>query len=180
MTFAVPVEFDVPQSAWRRRARAFLAARIEQHLGPSALVRVNQLMYFRRADPTRCLAPDVAFRRNMAGDPSTPWESWRWGAPHVAVELVSSEDPPPLDLDEQMTRYRNAGVAEVVRFDRDEPTVPIRLWDHISGDFVERDPVSPDARFCDELELYWCVQNHPEIGLVLGLAYDEAGESPAP
>ena len=171
---------SLDQSAWRRRARALLVKSIEQHLGSSALVRANQALYWDPTDPKGYLVPDVALRRNTPSDRSLVWNTWARGAPHVAVELVSNEDQPELPLEEQLRRYQRAGVAEVVRFDRDDPNTPIRLWDFLDGDLVERDPVSLDARFCDALELYWCVQNHPELGAVLGLAQSESGEPVEP
>jgi hypothetical protein len=52
---------------------------------------------------------------------------------------------------------------------------PLRLWDLLDGDLVERDITVPDARLCDALGLYWCTVSDAELILALRLARDAAG-----
>jgi hypothetical protein len=93
----------------------------------------------------------------------------------VGVEIVSDRDRAEQPLSEKLERYRQAGIAEVVRFDAEDPGRPLRLWDLLEGDLVERDLTAPDARFCDALRLYWCVASNAALGATLRLARDAAG-----
>ena len=70
-------------------------------------------------------------------------------------------------------RYRQAGIAELARFDSQEG-VPLRIWDLIDGDMVERHPDDPEFARCDALRLYWCIVPDPALGLTLRLARDRA------
>jgi len=52
------------------------------------------------------------------------------------VEITSRSDRTDADWDEQVVRYRELGVIELVRFD--PPTGVLRIWDRLEGDLVER------------------------------------------
>jgi hypothetical protein len=65
-----------------------------------------------------------------------------------------------------------------VRFDREAEESPLRLWDNVDGDLVERDPSAPDFRRCDVLQAYWIVGRGPKGRHWLRLARDEAGAQP--
>jgi hypothetical protein len=95
----------------------------------------------------------------------------------VGVEIVSTWDKTDSTTEEKLERYRQAGIAEVVRFDPDEKDTAqrLRFWDLVEGDMVERDPSDPEARRCDALGFYWCVVEGKDLGLTLRLARDKDG-----
>lgn len=105
---------------------------------------------------------------------------WRRGAPEVAVEVVSDSDESDEEWEIKLERYRAAGIEEVVRFDPDDVVRPVRVWDHVEGDLVER-ALSNDGVFeCTALGLYWVVLPHPAFDQVLRLARDPAGRDLVP
>jgi hypothetical protein len=105
---------------------------------------------------------------------------WEGGAPQLAVEIVSPSDDSPKDCDEKLERYRQSGVAEVVRFDPGHPEHPLRLWDRLEGDLVERALDGHAALSCDTLGLYWHPCPDARLGRVLRLARDPAGQQLLP
>ena len=175
--FPTTVEVDeaVPESGWHQRARGLLADSLEREFGDSALVTSDQFLYWDPTNPRLCLAPDVAIRRGTKREIIPSWKIWERGAPHVGVELLSASDQPIFRLEEKLARYRQAGVGEVVAFDRDKPDRPIRIWDLLEGDLVERDLTGPDALRCDALDRFWCTYRDPELGPVLRLSRDVGG-----
>jgi Uma2 family endonuclease len=172
-----PTEEKVPESAWHRKASALLTDSVEREFTGRALLSSDQFLYWDPTNPKRCLAPDLAVRLGAPSELLQSWKTWERGAPHLGVELVSQSDHSELRFEEKLERYRHAGVGEVVRFDHDDPRHPIRIWDLVDGDLVERDLSSPDALLCDALELYWCVHTDSELGPVLRLARDVSGHS---
>jgi hypothetical protein len=62
-----------------------------------------------------------------------------------------------------------------VRFDADDAAQPLRIWDHVEGDLVERDSAERDFARCDALESYWCVGTGRHGERTLRLAHDAAG-----
>jgi hypothetical protein len=98
------------------------------------------------------------------------WKVWESGAPELAVEIVSRSDEGDRPWQDKLARYRRLGVLELVRFDPDDAQQPLRIWDQIDGDLVERDPEDPDFRRCDTLEAFWCVRDRG--GLELRLSRD--------
>ena len=93
----------------------------------------------------------------------------------MGVEIVSDWDRSQGTLAQKLERYRQAGIAEVVRFDDEDTQRPLRLWDLLDGDLVERDLSVSDGRFCDALGLYWCIVSDPVLGPCLRLARDPGG-----
>jgi hypothetical protein len=61
-------------------------------------------------------------------------------------------------------------VEELVYFDPDDRKRPLRLWDWVESDLVERELTAPNARYCDKLEAYWCLHDDPRLGVMLRLA----------
>ena len=53
---------------------------------------------------------------------------------------------------------------------------PLRLWDNIEGDLVERDPAGPRFTQSDVLPAYRHVQRDPTHGWWLRLSHDELGD----
>jgi Uma2 family endonuclease len=150
---------------------------VREALGDASLVAPDMFLYWDPTNPRRCLAPDLAVR---VGEPSRilkSWKTWEHGAPHVGVEIVSTWDKTDSTTEEKLERYRQAGIAEVVRFDPEEKDAAqrLRFWDLVEGDMVERDPGDPEARRCDALGLYWCVVESEHLGLTLRLARDKEG-----
>jgi hypothetical protein len=66
-------------------------------------------------------------------------------------------------------------VLELVRFDADNADEPLRIWDFVDGDLVERDRASPSFATCRTLSAFWCVRTHHKLGLMLRLARDPEG-----
>jgi hypothetical protein len=169
-----PVEEEVPESKLHRLLMSRLWDSVERELGDHALIASDQFLYWDATDPKKCLAPDVAIRVGARNFVLDTWKTWELGAPHVGVEIVSDTDASEKVVETKLARYRQAGIGELVRFDPTEPD-PLRIWDWIEGDMVERDPTDPAFAACDALGLYWCLRQEPQLGLTLRLARDRAG-----
>ena len=174
-----PVDESMPDGKLHRLLMDRLWHSVEHELAGRALISSDQFLYWDPTNPKKCLAPDVAWQ--MGGHPAVlkSWKTWELGAPHVAVEIVSDNDRTPGELAEKLARYRQVGISELVRFDADA-AAPLRLWDFIDGDLVEREMTDPEATRCDALGFYWCVVRDPELGPTLRLARDRAGEQLVP
>jgi hypothetical protein len=170
-----PVEERVPESAEHQRLVATLWESVSQEFGDRALVTSDQFLYWDPTDPKKCLAPDLAVRMGTPAALLQSWKTWEHGAPHVGVEIVSDWDRAGQPLTDKLERYRQAGIAEVVRFDAGDPDRPLRMWDLLEGDLVERDLTAPDSRFCDALRCYWCVTPNAALGSTLRLAREANG-----
>jgi hypothetical protein len=59
--------------------------------------------------------------------------------------------------------------------DRLHDETPLRIWDRMDGDLVERDLSSPESRLCDTLGLYWHVRADPILVRALRLTRDADG-----
>jgi Uma2 family endonuclease len=171
-----PVDEPVPEGRWHRLATEALAQSVEEAFARQVLVSSDQFLYWDPTDPKRCLAPDVAIRLGAPSELVQSWKIWERGAPQVGVEVTSDSDAPELKLEEKLERYRQAGVAEVVRYDRHDRERPIRLWDLLDGDLVERDLADPEALRCTALGWYWFEYDDPELGVSLRLSRDRAGK----
>jgi Uma2 family endonuclease len=170
-----PVEEKVPETGFHTERKRLLWESVRSELGSGALVSSDQFLYWDATNPRKCLAPDLAVRVGAPRELLDSWKTWERGAPHVAVEIVSDWDASEKVMGDKLERYRQAGIAEVVRFDPTEPADQLQIWDLVDGDLVERDPSDPEARRCDALGLYWVVLHDPEIRLTLRLARDPQG-----
>lgn len=170
-----PTSEPMPDGKLHRLLMDRLWLSVEHELAGRALISSDQFLYWDPTDPKKFLAPDVAFQ--LGGHPAVlkSWKTWELGAPHVAVEIVSDYDRTPRELAEKLARYSQVGISELVRFDADA-AAPLRLWDFIDGDLVEREMSDPEATRCDTLGFYWCVVRDPELGPTVRLARDRAGE----
>lgn len=175
-----PADEQMPEGMLHRLLMNRLWLSVEHELAGRALISSDQFLYWDPTDPNKCLAPDVAVRVGGAPAVLKSWKTWERGAPHVAVEIVSDSDRAARDLELKLARYRQSGIAELARFDSDEEEAPLRLWDLIDGDLVERDMTDPEATRCDALGLYWCVVRDSQLGRSLRLAYDRGGERVVP
>jgi hypothetical protein len=170
-----PSDEEVPELKLHLLLRTALFQLIRLALGHRVIVGSDQFVYFDAANPNRRLAPDVLVWVGAPDQLFDNWKVWERGAPHIAVEIVSPSDKPPGPWGAKLERYKQCGVKELVRFDPESKTAPLRLWDRIDGDLVERDLSAPDGLHCDALGLWWCVQANAQLGPMLRLARDAAG-----
>jgi hypothetical protein len=171
-----PEEEQVGESVDHKLRVVALWQSVTQALGDGALVASDQFLYWDPTDPKKCLAPDLAVRMGTPSVILKTWKTWERGAPHVGVEIVSDWDRSQGPFAQKLERYRQAGIAEVVRFDDADAATPLRFWDLLDGDLVERDLTKEDVRFCDALGLYWSVVGDPVLGATLRLARDPEGK----
>ena len=138
----------------------------------------EQFVYTDAGDPQKCLSPDIFVKRDAPEELFETWKVWERGAPDLAVEIVSASDRRDADWAEKLARYQASGIGEVVRFDADGAQ-PIRVWDRVDGELVERATTSPALRECVALRLWW-VTVPSAYGLMLRLAHDRDGKSLLP
>jgi hypothetical protein len=170
-----PCEEEVPESRRHLEVRTALYQSIRDAFRDRAAVGSEQFVYWDAADPGKRCAPDLMVR---VGEPDTlfmSWKVWERGAPQLAVEVISRSDESDRPWEAKLERYRHVGVRELVRFDHADPNEPVRIWDAIDGDLVERDPSEPTFLRCDVLGAFWCVKVDSQLGRVLRLARDLAG-----
>ena len=144
-----------------------------------ATIACDQFLYWDPTNPKRCLAPDVMIRPGGPDELVRTWKVWERGAPLVAVEVISRGDARDDAGDEawekKLDGYRHTGIAEIVRFDCEDAVHPLRVWDHVNGDLVERE-LSGGRVAASHLGLYWVVVPHAACGLMLRLARDAEGQ----
>jgi Uma2 family endonuclease len=172
-----PDEELVPETGFHLRVRTALFLVLDRALRGKAFVGSDQFLYWDATNPKACLAPDILVRIGGPFELLRSYKIWQHGAPHLAVEIVSSSDDRDRDWPGNLGRYRHTGIAEIVRFDAEDPSNPLRLWDNVGGDLVERDVADPEAFRCDALGAYWTVVAHPELGLTLRVARDREGKA---
>jgi hypothetical protein len=170
-----PEGADVPEGLDHKLKLIELFQSVMLALGEGALVGSDMFLYWDPTNPRKCLAPDLCVRMGSPALILKTWKTWEQGAPHVGVEVVSDYDRGDGPFGEKLERYRQAGIAEVVRFDPEARETPLRLWDLLDGDLVERDLSTPEARVCDALGFYWCVVEDARLGRKLRLARDAKG-----
>lgn len=139
----------------------------------------RQFVYSDAGDPQKRLSPDVFVKRDAPEETFDNWKIWERGAPDLAVEIVSASDRRDSDWAEKLARYQASGIREVVRFDAANEAQPIRVWDRVDGELVERAPSSPALRECVSLALWWVVIPS-EYGPMLRLAHDRDGKALLP
>lgn len=139
-----------------------------------ASIGSEQFVYWDATDPKRCLSPDVFVKLGARDDTFDIWKTWERSAPDLAVEIVSPSDRRDADWEEKLERYGASGIAEVVRFDPLDEKQPIRVWDRMEDDLVERAPESTHLRECVALHLWWTVVDS-DHGPSLRLAHDRSG-----
>jgi hypothetical protein len=145
-----------------------------------AAVGSEQFIYWDPTDPKQCCAPDLFVR---LGSPHTlvdSWKVWERGAPELVVEITSASDAAEAPWETKLARFRRLGAREIVRFDPEDHERPIRIWDAVDGDAVERDPADPTFRRCETLGVFFVVHEDVEIGPMLRLARDPEGRDLLP
>lgn len=174
-----PSEEEVPETKRHLEVRTTLYLLLKDAFAASAAIGSEQFVYWDVRNPRKCLAPDVFVKLGAKNDTFDIWKGWQRGAPDLAVEIVSDSDSSDSDWDEKLERYQASGIAEVVRFDPENEALPLRIWDRIEGDLVERVPDSTHHRECATLGLWWVVVPS-EGGPALRLARDRSGEQLLP
>ena len=140
----VPVVFpeaaDVPETQLHLELRTILYLLLSDHLGPASTVGSDQFVYFDADNPKQCLAPDVYVRLAPRGAPIRSWKTWERGAPEIAIEIISDDDRAPEVWNAKLQRYRQLGVAELVRFDPEGAgDAKLRVWNRVDGALIERE-----------------------------------------
>ena len=170
-----PVQAEVPETQRHLELRTALYRLLGFALAGRASVGSDQFLYFDASDPRACLAPDVFVK--LGGPPGEiiSWKVWERGTPELAVEVVSRSDAAGLPWDQKLTRYHRLGVRELVRFEQDAVN-PIRIWDYVEGDLVERRIVPGSCPRSEVLDLYWTLGPDERWGPMLRLAEDPLGK----
>jgi len=175
----VPVHFpeheSVPESGVHLRLRTALWSMLRLALGGRAMVGSDQFLYWDPTDPKQCLAPDVLVWLGAPDRPFPSWKVWERGAPHLAVEVISPSDARDRPWARKLAAYQRSGVLELVRFDPEDARRPLRLWDRLEGDLVEREVSPHELERSDVLDLFWLVEPAPDLRRLLRLSRDAAG-----
>ena len=170
----------MPESKWHFELRTILYQIVKLALGDRALIGSDQFVYWEATDPTANLAPDLFVRMGAPDEKFTSWKTWERGAPHVAVEIVSPSDTGPGPWADKLAKYHRLGITELVRFQPEEPESPLRVWDYVEGDLVEREVTPGRPTECVPLGLWWTVREDEDLGPVLRLARDSVGRDLLP
>lgn len=176
----VPLHFPefekVPETKWHLELRTLVYQFLQLAFADRATIGCDQFVYWDAANPRVCLAPDAFVRMGPPDEMFGSWKVWERGAPHVAVEIISSEDGRDRLWAPKLEHYRQLGVQELVRFDPEAIEARLRIWDRVENDLIEREP-SADAERSNVLPGFWTVVQHAKFGPSLRLSHDEAGES---
>jgi Uma2 family endonuclease len=175
-----PVSAEVPETNENLERRLSLYQSLKLEVAAAATIGSDQFVYWDPTTAKKCLAPDVFVRLGTPHQPFRAWKVWERGAPDLGVEIVSAADESEPDWNEKLARYRAAGVGEVVRFDAEDGERPLRVWDTLGGDLVERSPEDPHLSRCETLDLWWVIVTHEAIGPMLRLARDREGRDLLP
>jgi hypothetical protein len=169
-----PSEADVPETKRHLKLRTLLYEVLDLAFADRDAIGCDQFVYWDPTDPKACLAPDAFVRLGQPDTLFRSWKAWEHGAPHVAVEIISESDERDRDWDGKLNRYRRLGVTELVRFDPDALERPLRVWDLVEQDLVER-VLAGHAAASRCLPGYWVVKEHPGLGPSLRLSHDARG-----
>jgi Uma2 family endonuclease len=174
-----PSEEKVPEGKQHLELRTALYQILQLAFGSMHGIGSDQFVYWDATDPRLCLAPDAFVRLGGPNDVFRVWKVWERGAPHVAVEIISATER-DMDQEAQLSRYRQMGVAELVRFDCDDVERPLRVWDRTDDDLVERALEQPTSAECKPLGIFWVVVDDLELGRALRPARDPEGRDLLP
>jgi len=169
-----PVSAEVPESTWHLRLRTLVYLFLKHAFEEVAIIGSDQFVYWDPTNPKACLAPDAFVRFGNKNEDFGCWKAWERGAPHVAVEIISDSDAAEGVWQDKLDRYRRLGVSELVRFDARFPEQPLRIWDFVGDDLLERRLFEPCA-LSRHLGGYWLAVEAPNGDLNLRLSRDERG-----
>jgi hypothetical protein len=170
-----PTSEEVPETKRHLRLRTALFEILEAAFAERAAIGSEQFVYWDPTDPRQCCAPDVMVRLGMPDFSFDNWKVWEWGAPELAIEVISKSDADQGPWAEKLARYARMGVEELVRFDADDREKPFTIWDRSELGLVERDRSLPDYARCRTLDLYYCVTPHKKLVRMLRFSRDAAG-----
>ena len=91
----------------------------------------------------------------------------------TALWLMLARDRP---WKRKFEAYQRTGVLELVRFDPARAKKPLRFWDRVDGDLVEREVSGHSLERSDVLGLHWLLDRSPEFGLMLRFSRDAIGQ----
>jgi Uma2 family endonuclease len=168
-----PEQAEVPETKDHLELRTLLYQFLMLAFSKVANVGSEQFIYWDPTDATACLAPDAFVRFGAPDERFRSWKVWEHGAPHVAVEILSESDRSAWGR--KLERYRRMGVSELVAFDPEFPEQPLRIWDFVGDDLLERKLHEPCAK-SQHLGGYWLPVEVPGEGLTLRLSHDQHGE----
>jgi Uma2 family endonuclease len=175
----VPVYFprskEVPETLRHLEIRTALYLSLKRELAAEATLGSGQFVYWDPTSAKQNLAPDAFVRLGVPHRTYSTWKTWEHGAPDLGVEIVSDSDEGEPAWSETLERYRASGIGEVVRFNPEDREQPIRIWDAIGGDLVERSLRDPDLRACEKLGLWWTIVEDEMIGPMLRISRDREG-----
>ncbi len=171
---------EMPETNRHLELRTLLYQFLKHELSARATIGCSQFVYYDPTSAQKRLAPDAFVKLGVPHWVFPAWKTWWRGASEVAVEVVSHSDEGEEAWETKLERYRASGIGEVVRFDPDDPERPIRVWDHVDGDLVERARPDDGVFECTSLGLYWVALPHLQLDRVLRLARDRAGRDLVP
>jgi Uma2 family endonuclease len=175
----VPVHFpeseEVPETKLHLKLRTLLFEFLELAFADRATIGSDQFVYWDPTDPKASLAPDAFVRWGEPDHMFRSWKVWERGAPQLAIEVISADDQRDRDWDAKLARYRHLGIVELVRFDPEQPSNPLRVWDNVGDDLVERSGVARSAKSL-VLPGYWTVVDDATLGPALRLSHDAQGQ----
>jgi Uma2 family endonuclease len=167
---------EMPETHRHRLVRTALYVSVEREIGERATVGSDQFVYWDPTDAGQWCAPDLMVRLGIVKRGFPSWKVWEDGAPELAVEIISESDAGSAAWRDKIARYRKLGVLELVGFDASDLERPLRIWDHVDGDLVERDRTDPTFSHCDVLDAYWQVREDSHGDLELRLSRDAQGK----
>lgn len=175
-----PWEEHVSETKRHLENRTALYLVLRDAFAATASIGCDQFVYWDPEDPRRCLSPDAFVKLGIPDSPFPIWKTWERGAPDLGVEIISKSDHRDDDWDDKLQRYRAAGIQEVVRYDATDVERPIRIWDNVGGDLVERAADDRDLLHCQTLDLWWCAVVDERGYRMLRLARDREGHDLLP
>jgi Uma2 family endonuclease len=170
-----PAEELVPESKRHLELRTLLYQVLKLAFADKAAIGCDQFVYWDPTAPSECLAPDAFVRLGQPDYLFRSWKVWELGAPQLAVEIISDSDDRDRDWDGKLRKYARLGAVELVRFDPADSERPLRIWDSLEQDLVERQLTVPSGE-SRVLPGFWVVVEDPENGPTLRLSHDVAGE----
>lgn len=167
-----PVEEQVPETKWHLELRTIVYQFLKLAFADRATVGCDQFVYWNRRDPRFCLAPDAFLYFGAPDRLFKSWKVWERGTPQLAVEIISDSDDRDADWETKLDKYERLGVLELVRFDPEDFTLPLRLWFRSENELVEQ---LPDVQ-SRTTQGYWRVVADRTLGQILRLSRDPGGE----
>src|SRR6478609_8183697 len=169
-----PVSLKVPESTRHFRLRTLLFQFLRHAFADVAMIGSDQFVYWDPTNPRACLAPDAFVRFGNPNEDFDSWKAWERGVPQVAVEIISDSDASEASWEVKFERYQRLGVSELVWFDYHQPEHPLRIWDFVGDELLERRLLEPWAK-SQHLGGFWLPVETATGDLSLRLSRDERG-----